>query len=236
MLQAKVRVPLMKRLLQGLEAINEEAIFQFSPDGLNVRVVDSNRWKMLNVNMAVEGFQDFQCDGDYECGIVFSRIKDIAKTLTAKDELVIQYDGENFVLLANGIERTIKLLKLELMNEILDWPSFDYSYNASFSAKEAKDFLRTLGDTGSFDINVEEGGLQWESNNKDEPIIWKPTNPTVMLEETSQTTYSTDQVLGGLAAAKTEEIILKGGTDMPCQFTWIPEEGVQVSALVANRV
>ena len=220
MLQAKVRVPLMKRLLQGLEAINEEAIFQFSPDGLNVRVVDSNRWKMLNVNMAVEGFQDFQCDGDYECGIVFSRIKDIAKTLTAKDELVIQYDGENFVLL----------------NEILDWPSFDYSYNASFSAKEAKDFLRTLGDTGSFDINVEEGGLQWESNNKDEPIIWKPTNPTVMLEETSQTTYSTDQVLGGLAAAKTEEIILKGGTDMPCQFTWIPEEGVQVSALVANRV
>ena len=45
-LEAKIKVPAFKNVLKILKAVREEAIIQFRPDGMTVRMVDADRARM----------------------------------------------------------------------------------------------------------------------------------------------------------------------------------------------
>ena len=56
MLEATIKVPLMKNILKGLQSVSEDCILDFNTNGLTVHVVDSIRAKMLRLRVSPEGF------------------------------------------------------------------------------------------------------------------------------------------------------------------------------------
>ena len=50
-LEAKIKVPAFKNVLKILKAVREEAIIQFRPDGMTVRMVDADRARMIQVRI-----------------------------------------------------------------------------------------------------------------------------------------------------------------------------------------
>jgi len=84
MLEATIKVPLMKNLLKGLQAISEDCILDFNDTGLTVHIVDSLRAKMLRLRVNPEGFETYECDAEHRLAVQLSKIKDITKSLTAK--------------------------------------------------------------------------------------------------------------------------------------------------------
>ena len=97
---------------------------------------------MVDLWVKPDAFMEYDCPEEVKVGVVIDRIKDISKTLVAKDELVISHQEGKLSLIANGINRAIKLLRLEYMNEIKALPNFHYTYSLQTSSKEIRDFLK----------------------------------------------------------------------------------------------
>jgi len=237
-LQAKLRVPLAKNILRALEAINEEGILQWDENGLSTMLVDGNRFKMLRVVAPADTFIDYSYVGlnPIRVGVIFSRMGQIIKTLTAKDELVFTYENDRFYLQANGIQQNIKLLRLDLMHEVTEWPSLDHTYDATIPGKEANDFLKTSGKNLTFVISSSEdsaGSLQWNTGSGDEAISWIPINQQVT-GTIGSSQFTTEEVKSALTAAPKEDLTLRGSADSPIEFQWT-FENINMTALVAPR-
>tara|TARA_Y100000310_G_scaffold284783_1_gene307782 strand:+ start:550 stop:1302 length:753 start_codon:yes stop_codon:yes gene_type:complete len=250
-MKAKISVPTIKNIISILEKISEEAIFTFNEEGLMIRTVCANHFKMVDLWVKPDAFKEYDCPEEVKVGVVIDRIKDISKTLVAKDELVISHQEGKLSLIANGINRAIKLLRLEYMNEIKALPNFHYTYSLQTSSKEIRDFLKTTGKTVAFDsiIRKEAGStaILWRSKNDDEPIEWCPDLTAVDDDEEliriatfgdlSSTTYTTEEVLASIGGTqRTQPLTIQGGQDIPMRFDWEPYEGVRVISMVANRV
>ena len=95
-----------KNLVKALENINEDAVFKFDRDGLSVSVSDTFRNRLLEIHLPAEFFSVYSCDDSVDLGIIISRLREVTKTLKAKDEVTGSFNTEelNFlVLIDNGI-------------------------------------------------------------------------------------------------------------------------------------
>lgn len=247
-LAATIDVQPIKTLLSTLEKLSEEAIYEFSPTGLRIRVVCAQKFKMADVWIKPEAFKSYECSETIKLGVVNDRLKDITKTLTAKDTLHFDYSEETgkFALEANGMRRVVKLLRLEYMNEVSSLPEFSYSYSLTTSSKEVRDYLKALGKTVAFDaiLRRSEGQseLIWRSKNDDEPIEWSPDTTSedserdLTASEVSSTTYTTSEVLAAVGATlRKQSVTLHGGQNVPLKAEWSPYDHFRVITLVANR-
>jgi hypothetical protein len=250
-LSAKIPVTTMKNVISILEKVSQEAIFTFNSEGLRVKTVCANRFKLIDLWVKDTAFKNYECEDEIKLGIVVERIKDITKTLTAKDELSILYEDGKFSLVSNGIRRVVKLLRLEYMNEVKELPDFEYTFSLETSSKEVRDFLKTLGKTVAFDSIIRKDGagmeIVWRSKNDEEPVEWNPDLTskdeddklirTSTFGSVSSTCYTTEEVLSSVGGTqRSQSLVVQGGQDIPLRFDWEPYEGVRVISLVANRM
>ena len=234
-LQAKIRVPLAKNILRAMEAINEEGILVWDSDGLSTMLVDGNRYKMLRILAPSDAFLSYSFVGidPIKVGVIFSRMGQIIKTLTAKDELVFTYENDRFYLQANGIEQNIKLLRLYLMHQVDAWPHINHTYDATIPGKAANDFIRTSGKNLTFIIKEKSGDIQWNTGSGDEAISWVPIDQTIT-GAIGESQFTTEEVKSVLTAAPKDDLVLRGGDDTPIEFQWTVEN-ISMTALVAPR-
>jgi len=236
MLEATMSVGPLKTILKGLQAVGEESILEFSPDGLLIRLVDTNRVKVLQVSADSDAFDSYQCEGTHRLGVMLSRIKDITKSLTTKDTIDMKYSDSKFIMSAKDMERTIKLLRLELLYDLKSMPSYDFTFNTEIeSSKEIRDYLKTLDKIPVFQIAVKENGMAWETLEKEEQISWKPTLD-LKTEDDFSLLFTTQHMSDIVAATSKESIKVRGADGLPLEFQWTPHEGIQMTGLIAPRV
>ena len=246
-MEAKIRVPNFKNVLKVLKGIGEEAILVFDEDGLSVRMVDGEKTKMVRVRISEDGFNTYVCDRHYEMAVVLVRLDDIVKALTTKDELrfrIVDLDDGTmrFSLLANGMERGIKLLNLRLMegHRAPPWPTFDYVFSAIVPSDEVRSFLKAASISNDFRVEVEPdssgNGMCWSIADEREPLSWKPTDCKVSSNSHAISLYSVENISKAVAATVgKQELSIRGGTDIPIEFSWSPHEGISMATLVAHR-
>ncbi len=246
-MEAKIRVPNFKNVLKVLKGIGEEAILVFDEDGLSVRMVDGEKTKMVRVRISEDGFTTYVCDRHYEMAVVLVRLDDIVKALTTKDELrfrIVDHDDGTmrFSLLANGMERGIKLLNLRLMegHRAPPWPTFDYVFSAIVPSDEVRSFLKAASISNDFRVEVEPdssgNGMCWSIADEREPLSWKPTDCKVSSNSHAISLYSVENISKAVAATVgKQELSIRGGTDIPIEFSWSPHEGISMATLVAHR-
>lgn len=234
-LEAKIRVPLAKNILRAMEAINEEGILHWDSDGLSTMLVDGNRYKMLRILAPADAFINYSFVGidPIKVGVIFSRMGQIIKTLTAKDELVFTYENDRFYLQANGIQQNIKLLRLDLMHQVDTWPHIDHTYDATIPGKAANDFIKTSGKNLTFVITAKDDDIQWNTGSGDESISWVPLEQQVT-GSIGSSQFTTEEVKSVLTAAPKEDLVLRGGDNTPIEFQWTVEK-ISMTALVAPR-
>ncbi len=238
MLEASIAVPRMKNILKGLQSIAEDCILDFSETGLTVHVVDTIRAKMMRLRLEPSAFQAYQCDQRHRLAVDLSKLKSITTGLTTADELRLRYSDNKFALLANSMERVIRLKRLELVYDLQSIPDFDYEYNTTISsAKDIRDYLKTLDKTPIYSINVRENNLIWETLDAEELITWAPAAELECEDDfTSRQLFTASEVAAMISASNKESVAIRGGSGAcPVEFTWIPYEGVEYTGIVAPR-
>ncbi len=239
MLEATIKVPLMKNLLKGLQSVSEDCILDFNTDGLTVHVVDSVRAKMLRLRVTPAGFESYECDEQHRLAVQLSKVKDITKSLTASDQLKLQFNEGQFSLVANDMERVVRLKRIELVFDLPNMPPFDYEFNTTIeSSKEVKDYLKTLDKIPVFQVQVDSENMMWRTLDRDEQITWTPNLELDCDEEFENLQlFTTNQVLDLLSATTKERLHLRvGNTSCPMEFSWTPTTGVEFTGLVAPRL
>ena len=240
MLAASIAVPRMKNILKGLQSIAEDCILDFSESGLTVHVVDSIRVKMMRLRVAPTAFQSYECDERHRLAVDLSKLKSITTGLTTSDELRLSYADNKFALLANSMERVIRLKRIELVYDLQTIPDFDYEYNTTISsAKDIRDYLKTLDKTPIYSINVREGkNMVWETLDAEELITWSPNAELECEEEfTTRQLFTASEVAALISSSNKESVAIRGGSgSCPVEFTWTPYEGVEYTGIVAPRL
>ena len=239
MLEATIKVPLMKNILKGLQSVSEDCILDFNTNGLTVHTVDSIRAKMLRLRVSPEGFETYDCDERHRLAVQLSKVKDITKSLTASDQLKLEFSEGQFSLVANDMKRVVRLKRLELVFDLPQMPSFDYEFNTTIeSSKEVRDYLKTLDKIPVFQVQVEEEKMIWRTLDRDEQITWTPNLELECEEEFENLQlFTTNQVLDLISATNKESLLLRGGdASCPMEFSWTPTTGVEYTGLVAPRL
>ena len=129
--------------------------------------------------------------------------------------------------------------KIDLVYDLRAIPDFDYEWNTTVSsAKEIKDYIKTLDKIPILQIEVEEQKMVWQTLDAEELISWNPNLEMECEEEfTATQLYTAAEINACIAASTKEEVALCGGSgSCPIQFTWTPYEGVEYTGLVAPRM
>ena len=97
MLEATIKVPLMKNILKGLQSVSEDCILDFNTNGLTVHVVDSIRAKMLRLRVSPEGFENTSVMNDTVWQFNFQKSKTLPNHLLPVTNLNLNFQKDNLV-------------------------------------------------------------------------------------------------------------------------------------------
>ena len=207
--------------------------------------MDNDYTSVLRIQADKELFEEYtftSSQSPLKLGIVLERLKDITKTLTVKDLVSLEYDGatpQNLTISANGIRRTVRLVKLDLIKQVkhLPTPEDGFKFSGNVATKGLKDFVRTIPATvQDFKLIVGKNKLYLQAMHGEEPIEWNPTPKDWVVEEDAVTSYTVAKIKEVLHAAKKSEATIMGGQDLPIRIEWVQTEGLTFTAVVAPRM
>ena len=214
-----------KNLVKALENINEDAVFKFDRDGLSVSVSDTFRNRLLEIHLPAEFFSVYSCDDSIDLGIIISRLREVTKTLKAKDEVTGSFNAEepNFlVLIANGIRRRVRLVNTDLLKSPPPMIYDDFIYTVEVPAASVNDFLKAASTFHTVDVSVVKDSFTVTSQEGEEEVSmqFQADDVSLSLEMSdSLTTHGITDLTKGLSTI-TDTVTIRGGPTIPIAFGW----------------
>ena len=242
-MEINMSAKIAKTFVKAVEKLNEESLLVFDDEGLKTKIVDNDNASLLDIKIPKSSANEFSFNGASatEVGVVIERVKDLTKTLTTKDSIKLNYDLENptwLVMSANGVERKVRLLNSSHMKRV-NTPSTEHHWSVSLPMKEIKAFVKSLGKTSSFEINVKDEGIVLYSETDDGEIRLEFDKDAIALhKETGDftTKISSDKFTDVLSATGVKTIIeLKGGDATIVEAQWV-EAGMNFVGWIAPLV
>tara|TARA_B100000459_G_C8521065_1_gene176174 strand:- start:8 stop:748 length:741 start_codon:yes stop_codon:yes gene_type:complete len=111
MLNVTARQDLMSKIIETLGVVVEDARFDFSENGLEVRVVDPSHVAMIQMNIDAAAFETWELD-ETKLGLELRKIKELVSLGGPTDMIEMAYGDETGVLTVNlgKIDRNIRPL------------------------------------------------------------------------------------------------------------------------------
>lgn len=217
-----------KTFVKAIEKLNEESLIVFNEDGIKTKIVDSGNTTLLDVRIPKTSVTDFSFTGTSatEVGVVIARVKDLTKTLTTKDSLVMNYDKNNptwLKMTANSVERKVRLLNATHMKRV-STPPTEHHWSANLPMKEVKAFLTSIGKSDKFEICVENESIYFKAVTDDGEALLEFDKTAVALhhEDGKYVTFIQPQRFLDLISATGQKTVLeiKGSDDSIIEVIW----------------
>ena len=164
MLNVTARQELLSRIADTISIVVEEARFDFSENGLNVRVVDPSHVAMVKLDVDAVAFETWEVE-EAMVGLEMKKLKELISLGGADDIISMTYDGKGDVLMNLGkIDRNIRPLDPSTVNSPnlpnIDIPSTIEINGASLAqalraAKQVGDLVNFSIDGNSFTVHVQ---------------------------------------------------------------------------------
>ena len=222
-----------------LENINEDAVFRFDRDGLSVSVSDTFRNRLLEIHLPAEFFTVYACEDSIDLGVIVSRLREVTKTLKAKDEVTGSFDIEvpNFLILtANGIRRRVRLVNTDLLKSPPPMIYDDFIFTAELAATSVTDFLKAASTFHTVDVSVVKDSFTITSQEGEEEVSMQFQADDVALSlemSDSLTTHGIADLTKGLNTI-TDTVTIRGGPTIPISFGWSWGSSSQLTCYVTR--
>ncbi len=118
MFQIEVKTETLKELIGVLSTLVDEAKFNISEDGLNVKAVDPAHVAMVDLNLKSSAFDEYQAS-EVELGIDINRLNDVLRLAKPNDSISINHDNEKnrLILKVANITRSMSLVDTTGMSD-----------------------------------------------------------------------------------------------------------------------
>ncbi len=232
----------IKTIVKAIENINEECIFNFDSSGMHIKISDVYKYKMLELKIDKDDLKEYHCDNPIELGIVIDRIKDVTKTLKAKDTITFNYEsgGNNLILKAGGLSRSVKLIDINMIGKVPSLVGAEKElsdgYQTTIKTNPLKTFLRAASNAISFDVSTDEDYLHLTSES-DEGLIeieWveSPISPKGYGSTTNYSVVETTKAISTIGDAAN----IRGCQGGVWEIKWGLGNHSYIRAMVAPRV
>ena len=225
MLQFTLSAKHAKNLVKALENINEDTVFRFDRDGLSVSVSDTFRNRLLEIHLPADFFSAYSCESSVDLGIIISRLREVTKTLKAKDEVTGSFDQEvpNFLILsANGIRRRVRLVNTNLLKSPPPMIYDDFIYTVELPSSALSDFMKAASTFHTLEVSVVPDSFTITSQEGEEEVSMQFNGEDVALNlemSDSLTTHGIADLAKGLSTI-TDTVTVRGGLTIPISFGW----------------
>ena len=214
-----------KNLVKALENISEDAVFQFDSTGLHISVCDTFRNRLLESSLSADSFETYTCDSSLDLGIIVSRLRDVTKTLRAKESVSGSYslDDPNFLIFnANGVTRRLRLVNTDLLKSPPPIVYEDYIYQATVESKRLQDFLKAASNFHTVEVAVNSSLVSFSSQEGEDEVSirFTPEEVNLNLELTDAlSTHGIIDLAKGLSTIN-DLVLIRGGPTIPISFSW----------------
>ncbi len=118
MFQAKIRSDTLKGIVNIISTLVDEAKFNISPEGLNLKAVDPAHVAMIDLNVKKEAFEEYSAD-ETKIGVDLDKIKDVLKLASSGDMVEMSQDEEKsrLVMKVGNIVRRMNLVDTSSMSD-----------------------------------------------------------------------------------------------------------------------
>ncbi|KAI0319105.1 proliferating cell nuclear antigen, N-terminal domain-containing protein [Amylostereum chailletii] len=185
MLEAKLNeAATLKRLLDAIKELVQDANFECNEEGINLQAMDNSHVALVSVKLEAAGFRRYRCDRPIPLGVnlgaltkVLKCAKDddicILKATDDGDVLSLTYEARNADRIA---EYDMKLMDIDA--DTLGIPDTDYEARVTMPSAEFSRIVRDLSNLGeSVRIEVSKEGVRFASDGES-------ANGNILLKQT----------------------------------------------------
>jgi proliferating cell nuclear antigen len=176
----------LSKVIDILDALVKEAVFEFDKDGVSTNVMDASNVGMSQVNIGTDEFEEYDMK-NVNLGVNLNRLSDIISLADDKDSVVeIEFDESkrDFVVNVAGVSYRMTLITpesiLDAKNPTLDLPaSAEVNQKLISRAIKASEMVgeritvvvedgevcfNAAGDNDSVDIDPQEGEVEYDES------------------------------------------------------------------------
>lgn len=241
MFQAKIKSDTLKRVVEVISTLVDEAKFSISDEGISVKAVDPAHVAMVNLKLGKDAFEEYEAT-EMELGIDITKFKDVLGLAKANDIISIRHDEERNRLVINieNITRQMALVDTAGMSDS-KVPTLDLPVKVVVRTQELKqgikasksisDHITLITTPNGFEL-ISEGDT--DSVNLKLP---KDLLEELECEEKVKSMFSLDYFSNMIQSINSELLTLNLGSDYPIKLEFeIADGNGSVNFLLAPRI
>ncbi|AIF69077.1 DNA polymerase [Palaeococcus pacificus DY20341] len=223
----------------------DEAAFKVTNEGISMRAMDPSRVVLIDLDLPNTIFSKYDVESTETVGVNIDHFKKILKRAKGKDTLILKKGEENYleIILQGTATRKFKLPLIDVEELELELPELPFTAKAVILGEVIKEAVKDASlVSDSIKIIAKENELIFKAEGEIQEVETKLTLEDEGLldleveEETKSAygiSYLADMVKG---IGKSDEVILRLGTEMPLQMDYPVRDEGRLTFLLAPRV
>lgn len=240
MLNASIKSETLKNAISAISALQQEAVWEISPDGIRIKAVDPAHVAMVTVVVGADAFEHFDCT-QCEIGIDLEKLAATLK-LTASSDIVglSTSDDARLIVRAGTITRRTNLIDISSLT-CPKTPSLDLPAKAALPASDIQRLIKAVDKVSDhISITMGDGRLFISADGDTDAVSMELSESDVEdLTSTEPTTamYPLDYMATIFKAIPPASMVsLSIGTDLPIVIEYAPASFCEVSFMLAPRI
>ncbi len=232
-------------LISSIGKIIEEAAFLITPEGVKLRAMDPSHVVMVDLNVPVEAFEEYDVNEEITIGVNFEDLAKVLRRATKDDKLGLETleEGKFAIEFIGKSVRKFVLPIISVQAESLPEPKLEFKANARMLTDVFKDMVKDLEPVGeAVELRADESKFVAHAKSdlgEAEVVLDKEGGSLLdlVVEEESKAIYSLDYFVDIAAAAQAADVVnIRFSTDMPCKIEYELPQGGRLAFYVAPRV
>ncbi len=220
MFHAKLKLSIMKEVVDVTSILVPEAKFTADASGIHTKAVDPSRVAMVTIDLGKEAFEEYEAS-EVEMGIDLDKLKETIKLGSSDDIITVDLDSEaNLLVIKIGnVTRKMALIDASSMIDP-KVPELDLPARITLPISEIKKGVTAAKSISeSISLKITEDGFELSSRSEgaDQAKLHLPKDALVDMDvkEKAQSTYTLKQFSDMINAIKSPNITIRLGTDYP---------------------
>ncbi len=242
MFNAKIRSDTLKEIVSIVSTLVDEAKFNITPDGFNLKAVDPAHVAMIDLDVEKAAFEEFVAD-ETELGIDLDKMKEVLRLAGSGDilEIVQDEDRNRLVMTVGNITRRMNLVDTTGMSDPRV-PNLSLPASISVNINEMQRGIKAAESVSDhIALTASKDGFEMYSEGDTDSVslkLPKDLLATLEIEESVKSLYPLDYFSNMMKAIPSGTIVsINLGSDYPVKigFELADGKGV-VNYLLAPRI
>lgn len=241
MFQAKIKSEALKRVVDVISTLVDEAKLIINSESINVKAVDPAHVAMIDLRLSKDAFEEYEAT-DMELGLDIVKFKEVLNIAKATDIVSIKHDEDRNRLVINieNITRWMSLVDTAGMSDS-KVPSLNLPVKVVIRTQELKQgILASKSVSDHITIVITSNGFELSSEGDTDSVnlkLAKDLLEELECEEKVKSMFSLDYFSSMIKSITSELVTMNLGSDYPIRLEFeIADGNGSVNFLLAPRI